>query len=148
VSLRESFPLIKCIQGKPRKELYAFQRRFFFSTPNCFAPVACPLNSQCPSDFSSNSTFILKLAYPKRLSKPNIVEFYKQEESLRDRWVLFSKTNSFVCILVGQEKERKQNPQVQGEFSRWLSFYLYSIFISFLCCSERKMEVPSSHKDY
>lgn len=25
------FPLIKCIQGKPGKELYAFQMRFFFS---------------------------------------------------------------------------------------------------------------------
>lgn len=146
------FPLIKCIQGKPGKELSAFPRRFFFFFPNHFVPVASLLNSQCPADFSSNSTYILnllKLAYPKSLSKPSIVEFYRQEESLRDRRFFFSKTNSYIYILVGQEKERKQNPQVQGGCnSKWLAFYLNSIFISFLGCSERNMEVLSSHEDY
>lgn len=88
------FPLIKCIQGKPGKELNAFQWISFFSFPNSFVPVASLLNSQCPADFSSNGTNILKLlklAYPKSLSEPSIVEFYKQEESLRDRRVLSAK---------------------------------------------------------
>lgn len=146
-------PLIKCIQRKPGKELSAFQRRFFFFSPShCFVPVASLLNSQYPAAFSSNGTYILKLlklAYPKSPFKPSIVEFYKQEAWETEGLFQQNKYLYLHFSWSGKKKKRKQNSQVQAGFnSKCLVVYLNSIFISFLRCSERKVEVLSRHKDY
>lgn len=146
VTASGSFLLLNVSRENQEKNSYAFQMRFFFLLP--FVPVASLLNSQCPADFSSNGTYILKLAYPKSPSKPSIVEFYKQEAWETER---FFQQNKFLYLHFSWsgKKERKQNPQVQAGFnSKWLVFYLNSIFISFLHCTERKMEVFSRHKDY
>lgn len=102
------FPLIKYTQGKPGKELSAFHRRFFFLLPRLFCSCGFSFKFPALSWLNSDSTctlIFLKLAYPKSLSKPSIVEFYMQEKSPRDRMVLSAKRILILCIICSGKRK-------------------------------------------
>lgn len=89
VITRVLFLLLNASMEHQEKNSLLFTGYFYFFFTNNFVPLTSHLNSQSPTDFSSNSTYILnllKLAYPENPSKLSIVEFCKQERFSHFSW--------------------------------------------------------------